>query len=59
MVAIINLVEWGPLPIGSLAGGLLGQLVGLRPALVVLAVGDLTALPWVAMPFARPRATPV
>jgi len=46
-------------PIGSLAGGLLGDLVGLRPALFVLAACGLTALPWVAVRVARPRAAPV
>jgi MFS family permease len=45
--AIINLVEWGMLPLGSLAGGLLGQLLGLRLALFVLAAGGLTALLWI------------
>lgn len=56
--AIVNLVEWGPVPIGSLAGGLLGQLLGLRPALFVLAAGGLTALPWVAVTVARARPAP-
>ena len=57
--AITNLIQWGPVPIGSLAGGLLGDLVGLRPALFVLAACGLTALPWVAVRVARPRAAPV
>lgn len=57
--AIIQLVEWGALPIGSLAGGLLGQLLGLRPALFVLAAGGLTAVPWIALAVVRARATPV
>ena len=57
--AITNLIQGGPVPIGSLAGGLLGDLVGLRPALFVLAACGLTALPWVAVTVARPRAAPV
>jgi len=53
--SVVNLVEWGPLPLGSLAGGALGQLIGLRPALFVLAIGGLTALPWVVIPAVRGR----
>jgi hypothetical protein len=51
--AVINLVEWGTLPIGSLGGGLLGQALGLRPALFLLAAGGLSALPWVIVAVAR------
>jgi Transmembrane secretion effector len=46
--AVIRLVEWGPGPAGGLAGGLLGAAIGLRPALVVLGIGCLSAIPWVA-----------
>jgi MFS family permease len=46
--AVIRLVEWGPGPAGALAGGLLGAAIGLRPALVVLGIGCLSAIPWVA-----------
>jgi MFS family permease len=53
--AIVNLVEWGPLPTGSLLGGALGQWLGLRPALIVLAAGGLTALPWVVIAALRGR----
>jgi MFS family permease len=54
--AIVNLVEWGPLPAGSLLGGVLGQWLGLRPALIVLAAGGLTALPWVVVAAVRRTA---
>src|SRR5215813_11068 len=45
--AVVHLVEWGPLPLGSLLGGLLGQALGLRPALFVLAAAGMAAVPWV------------
>ncbi len=58
--AVVNLVEWGTLPVGSLLGGLLGQLLGLRPTLFLLAAcGVAAALPWVAVPAARDRVTPI
>lgn len=52
---IVNLVEWAPLPIGSLVGGVLGQLLGLRPALVILGIGSMAALPWVMVSATRDR----
>jgi MFS family permease len=45
--AVVHLVEWGPLPLGSLLGGLLGQAIGLRPALFILATAGMAAVPWV------------
>ncbi len=58
--AVVNLVEWGTLPVGSLMGGLLGQLLGLRPTLFLLAAcGLAAALPWVVVPAARDRFTPI
>jgi MFS family permease len=58
--AVIHLVEWGPLPVGSLLGGALGQLLGLRPALLVLAgAGAAGALPWVLVPAIRDRFVPL
>jgi len=56
--AIVNLVEWGSLPIGSLLGGLLGQALGLRPALFVLAAGGMTAVPWAVAAALRDRQAP-
>lgn len=59
---IVNVVEWAPLPIGSLIGGVLGQALGLRPALVVLAVGSMASMVWVLLgarrtgPAAGPQA---
>lgn len=50
---VIRLVDWGPGPFGGLAGGLLGELVGLRPGLVVAGIGCLLALPVIAVAASR------
>jgi MFS family permease len=58
--AVIHVVEWGPVAVGSLGGGVLGQLIGLRPALFLLAAAGLAAaLPWVAVTAVRDRFPPV
>lgn len=41
MNATVRFINWGPIPIGAFVGGVLGQLVGLRPVLWVAAVGCL------------------
>jgi predicted MFS family arabinose efflux permease len=41
MRASTNLIILGSLPLGALAGGLLGEALGLRPAMVVAACGTL------------------
>ncbi|HET6986733.1 MAG TPA: MFS transporter [Kribbella sp.] len=51
--SVIRLIEWGPGPLGALFGGLLGSAIGLRPALLVLGIGTLSAVPWVATGAAR------
>jgi Mg/Co/Ni transporter MgtE len=46
MNASVRFVIWGTLPLGALAGGLLGSWLGLRPALwLVGATGLLSCLP--------------
>jgi MFS family permease len=45
--AVVHLVQWGTLPAGSLLGGVLGQRLGLRGAIAVLAAGASTAIGWV------------
>lgn len=55
--AVIRLVEWGPGPLGGLFGGLLGSAIGLRPALLVLGIGSLSAVPWIAVAAVRGRLT--
>jgi MFS family permease len=37
--ATMRFIVWGTIPVGSLAGGLLGESIGLRPTLVVAAGG--------------------
>lgn len=55
--AVIRLVEWGPGPFGGLFGGLLGSAIGLRPALALLGIGTLSAVPWVYLAAARGHLT--
>lgn len=40
-------LAWGPLPLGALAGGLLGEWIGLRPTMFVTAAAFLFALLWI------------
>lgn len=53
--AVIKLIEWGPGPVGGLVGGLLGEQYGLRTGLVVLGLGGLLAVPWIAVTALRGR----
>ncbi|MFI5713606.1 MFS transporter [Kribbella sp. NPDC051620] len=55
--SVIRLVEWGAGPLGGLFGGLLGATLGLRPALVLLGIGTLSAVPWIAIAAARGHLT--
>lgn len=43
MNAAVRWVVWGTMPIGSLLGGALGTLIGVRPALVVAFIGSWAA----------------
>jgi len=45
--ATIRFLVWGTLPIGSVIGGILGQVIGVYPAIVIAAVGGLVAVLWV------------
>lgn len=47
MNATMRFIVWGTMPIGALAGGFMGALIGLRPTLFVGAVGALLAVLWV------------
>ncbi len=55
--AVIRLVEWGPGPFGGLTGGLLGTALGLRPALLILGIGSLSAVPWITTAALRNHLT--
>lgn len=46
-------VRLGLMPFGALLGGLLGEVIGLRPTLAVGALGEITALCWVLFSPAR------
>ncbi len=47
MNASMRFLVWGTMPIGSLIGGFLGELVGLRSTLLVGAIGSVFAFLWV------------
>lgn len=46
--ATMRFLMWGVTPVGALTGGLLGTVIGLRPALLVASIGVLLAFAWVA-----------
>jgi MFS family permease len=59
MNAAVRWINWGTLPLGSLAGGTLGTLIGVRPALWVGMVGSWAAGFWVLFsPLRRMRDVP-
>jgi len=47
MNATMRFIVWGTLPIGALIGGALGGTIGLRPTLIVGAIGETFAFLWV------------
>jgi MFS family permease len=58
--ATMRFMMWGVTPVGALVGGLLGSAIGLRPTLLLAALGVLAAFAWVALsPVARLREQPV
>lgn len=59
MTATMRFITWGALPLGSLAGGVLGDAIGLRETLWVGAIGSaVSALPVVFGPLRRLREMP-
>ena len=59
MTASMRFLVWGALPVGSLLGGIIGSHLGLRTALWIGAVGQLTsALPVVIGPLRKLKAMP-
>jgi hypothetical protein len=60
MNATVRFLMWGAMPLGGLAGGALGSLLGIRPTLWVCATGMmLAALPLLAPAVRRaPQETP-
>jgi MFS family permease len=49
MNASIRFLVWGTIPLGGLLGGALGELLGLREALLVAAIGTILAPAWVLL----------
>lgn len=49
MNATMRFLVWGTMPLGGLVGGVLGEALGLRPAIAITAVGGLLAFLWVAL----------
>jgi hypothetical protein len=47
MNASMRWIVWGTIPAGSLAGGILGSLLGLRPAIAIAVLGASFAFLWV------------
>ena len=47
MNATMRFLVWGTMPLGGLAGGLLGELMGLRSAIALAAAGGTLAFLWV------------
>ncbi|HZY94531.1 MAG TPA: MFS transporter [Candidatus Bathyarchaeia archaeon] len=47
MNASIRFLVWGTIPAGALAGGLLGTVLGLRPAIGITVIGGALAFLWV------------
>ncbi|MCP2331791.1 MFS transporter [Actinoalloteichus caeruleus] len=49
MNASLRFLAWGLIPLGGLLGGVLGEWLGVREALVVAAVGQCLAIAWVVL----------
>ena len=59
MNASMRFMVWGTMPFGSLAGGVLGTAIGLRPTLWVAGIGGMLAVLWLtARPVLELRAIP-
>lgn len=46
MNATFRFVAWGIAPFGALMGGLVGEVIGLRPTLALSAIGAISAIGW-------------
>ena len=57
MNATMRFMVWGTMPLGSLTGGLLGTLIGLRPTLMIAGVGGGLGVLWVIVAPVRALGT--
>jgi MFS family permease len=46
MNASVRFIVWGTMPLGGLAGGIVGQLLGIRTTVVIAGVGQVLAALW-------------
>lgn len=59
MNATMSFAVYGVVPLGALAGGVLGEWIGIRPTLFLAASGELLAVAWLLWsPIRSLRATP-
>jgi MFS family permease len=49
MNASMRFMVWGTMPFGSLAGGVLGTAIGLRPTVIVAGIGGMFAVLWLTV----------
>ncbi len=57
--ATMRFLVWGTQPVGALVGGALGEAFGLRPTVLLAAVGGVVAILWIAVsPVVRIREIP-
>jgi MFS family permease len=60
MNASMRFIVWGTIPLGALLGGALGEALGIRPTIALMAVCGLAAPVWVLLsPVRQLRAQPV
>jgi predicted MFS family arabinose efflux permease len=60
MNASMRFIVWGTIPLGALLGGSLGEALGIRPTIAVMAICGLLAPFWVVLsPVRQLRAQPV
>jgi MFS family permease len=49
MNAVMSFIDWGVVPLGGLLGGGLGEAIGLRPTLLLAALGEILAVLWLLL----------